>query len=203
VVHQLILASNSPRRAALLSEAGYRFEVIAPDPDRESGPRAGESAEHLVKRLANEKAILVAHQLANSAQANALVDGPCSPKTNLILAADTVAECDGEIMGKPVNRDHARQMLRRLCGRQHRVFTGVCLYEFPDGRMQTEVAVTVLHMDALGDAEIERYLDSDRWQGKAGGFGYQDGNDWVRIIDGSPSNVVGLPLELVERMLSP
>jgi septum formation protein len=195
VVHSLILASNSPRRAALLTEAGYQFVIVAPDPERESGRRDGESAEDLVVRLAEEKAMQVAELLRRSTQSSD------PTKTCLILAADTVVECGGEILGKPTDRDDARRILRQLRGRTHRVLTGVCLLEWPRGRTQADVDLTTLQMDWLDDAEIERYLDGDRWQGKAGAFGFQDGNDWVQIVDGSPSNVVGLPLELVERML--
>ncbi len=196
-----ILASNSPRRAALLREAGYSFEVIAPDPNRESGPLPDESAEQHVARLATEKAAHVADEL-NRASKVAFEKGPSAHESNrFIVAADTVAECTGEILGKPLDRDHARQMLQRLRGETHRVLTGVCLWQYPRGPQRTEVDVTILQMSPLGDAEIEAYLDSDRWRGKAGAFGFQDGNDWVQIVSGSPSNVVGLPLELLSKLL--
>ncbi len=186
---QLILASNSPRRRELLTEAGYLFDVVAPDPKRESGPRPGESAEHLVARLATEKASQVAEVLASKAS------GP------LILAADTVAECRGQILGKPNDRDHARQILRQLSGKTHRVLTGICLWQLPNGPRRTAIDVTTLEMESLSEQQIETYLEGGLWQGKAGAFGYQDGIDWVRIITGSPSNVVGLPMELLCEML--
>ena len=196
-----ILASNSPRRAALLRDAGYSFEVIAPDPNRESGPLLDESAEHHVARLATEKAALVAAELSRARKV-AFEKGPNAHASNrLIIAADTVAECVGEILGKPLDRDHARQMLRQLRGKPHRVLTGLCLWQYPQGPQRSEIDVTLLKMSPLSDAEIEEYLDSDRWRGKAGAFGYQDGNDWVQIVAGSPSNVVGLPMELLSRML--
>lgn len=197
----IILASNSPRRAALLRDAGYSFEVVLPDPDREGGPLSGESAEAHVRRLAIEKARQVVEKLADAATASGNLQAITSRPDPLVLAADTVAECEGDILGKPVDRDHARRILQRLRGRPHRVLTGLCLWDISTGRQRTEIDVTTLQMSPLADGEIEEYLDTDRWRGKAGAFGYQDGNDWVRIIEGSPSNVVGLPLELLQRML--
>jgi len=197
---RLILASNSPRRAALLIEAGYPFEVITPD--RESGPLPGESAESLVARLATEKAEQVAEKLDSSAAGLFHEGKEATSHRRIIIAADTVAECDGEILGKPRDQDHARHMLRQLRGRTHRVLTGVCLWSLPGGAHHTQIDATTLHMSHLSDAEIEDYLSSGRWRGKAGAFGYQDGNDWVKIVLGSSSNVVGLPLELLAQMLS-
>jgi septum formation protein len=201
VVHHLILASNSPRRVALLTEAGYRFDVIAPDPDAESSPMPGEPPECAVSRLAEEKARFVAEQLARHSGESHSKGGANSLDERIILAADTIVHCDGEILGKPADRADARRMLKQLRGRTHRVLTGVCVRTFPGGAVRSDLDITILKMDWLDDAEIERYLDSDRWTGKAGGFGFQDGNDWVQIVEGSPSNVVGLPLELIQRML--
>jgi len=120
----------------------------------------------------------------------------------LILACDTVAECDGEILGKPDDAEHARKMLRMLRGREHRVFSGLCLWDKPRLEPSTKVDVTVLRMDPLRDEEIDEYVASGAWQGKAGGFGYQDRTGWIHIIQGSESNVVGLPMELLARMLA-
>jgi septum formation protein len=200
-VPPFILASNSPRRAALLADAGYSFVVIAPDPTRESGPLPHESAEQHVARLAHEKAALVANELSGRAKPDLAGRKDVCETRNIIIAADTVAECAGEILGKPLDRNHARQMLRQLRGKTHRVLTGLCLWRYPQGHSRTEIDVTNLKMSPLSDAEIDAYLDSDRWRGKAGGFGFQDGNDWVRIVSGSPSNVVGLPMELLSNML--
>jgi septum formation protein len=184
-----------------LAEAGYSFEVIAPDPDRESGPEPNESAEHHVARLATEKAAQIAAALKPTAKPVDAEQLTAGDNNLLIIAADTVAECEGDILGKPVDRDHARQMLQRLRGKPHRVLTGLCLWQYPQGRHRTEIDVTILQMSPLGDAEIEAYLDGTRWRGKAGAFGFQDGNDWIQIVTGSPSNVVGLPMELLSKML--
>ncbi len=92
-------------------------------------------------------------------------------------------------------------MLETLRGREHRVLSGVCLWQQPDGRAVIRVAVTTLRMDPLSDAQIDDYLTTGAWQGKAGAFGYQDRLGWVHVLEGSTSNVVGLPLELLEQML--
>ncbi|OHB66745.1 MAG: septum formation protein Maf [Planctomycetes bacterium RBG_13_63_9] len=183
---KLILASRSPRRRQLLGDAGYRFEVRPPEETVESGLRSGESVAEFVARLAHDKAAAVARQVDQG----------------WILGCDTVAECDGQILGKPDDIDHARQMLRRLNGRQHRVFSGLCLWRIPGGRPRIRVAVTTLRMDRLADEQIEQYLASGSWRGKAGAFGYQDRLGWVHVVEGSQSNVVGLPMELLAEMLS-
>lgn len=181
----LILASGSPRRRELLEEAGYRFRVEVPDDAAECGVCSRETPPQTVIRLAFQKAENVAARLDQG----------------MILAADTLAEHQGTALGKPAHREHAREMLRRLQGTRHRVFTGVCLWDAATGRRLVRGAETRLEMQPLSDETIELYLDTHLWEGKAGSFGYQDGNDWLRIEKGSPSNVVGLPLELLAEML--
>ena len=183
---QLILASGSPRRRELLVEWGYAFEVVVPSEGAEGGALAGETPSETVARLAQQKAADVALRF----------------QSGLILACDTLAECQGEPLGKPRDIEHARQMLRLLSGQRHSVYSGVCLWELPSGKSQVRVDRTVLEMDALADQQLEDYLAGGQWQGKAGAFGFQDGLDWVHILEGSPSNVVGLPMELLEQMLS-
>lgn len=120
----------------------------------------------------------------------------------LVLGCDTVAECEGQILGKPANDDHARKMLHALSGREHRVVSGLCLWQVPGGEPQVRLAVTCLRMDRLTNAQIDDYVASGLWEGKAGGFGYQDRLGWLHILTGSESNVVGLPLELLAEMLA-
>lgn len=183
---RMILASSSPRRRELLAEAGYDFEVVAPAPAAECGVCSRETPPEFVARLAYQKAGDVARRL----------------DAGLVLGCDTVAECRGHILGKPHDRRHAREMLRLLRGQLHSVYSGVCLWRRPDDRRLVRVARTQLRMDEVSDAELEAYLDGEQWQGKAGAFGYQDGLDWLRIVEGSESNVVGLPLELLSEMLA-
>jgi septum formation protein len=182
----LILASRSPRRRELLAEAGYQFEVVPPSSAFEHEPAPGDDPAEYVARLAETKARDVGAQVGRG----------------LVLACDTVAECDGRILGKPETADDARQMLELLSGREHRVLTGVSLWNAPIGEPTTRVAVTKLHLDRLGPEQLTEYVDSRLWEGKAGGFGYQDRLGWVHIVEGSPSNVVGLPLELLAKMLA-
>lgn len=183
---RLVLASQSPRRSQLLSAYGYQFEIIAPDPTAECGVCSRETPPELVARLALQKGENVAARI----------------NTGLIISCDTVAECHGQVLGKPENRDHAREMLRRLRGKVHRVYSGLCLWSRPDDEKHVEVAVSRLRMDPLSDALIEQYLDSGAWEGKAGAFGFQDGLDWVHLLEGSATNVVGLPMELLADMMA-
>ena len=182
----LILASGSPRRAQLLAAAGYQFTVRPASDGAECGICSGETAVDLVARYAWQKAADVASHLANG----------------LVLAADTVAFCGGNIIGKPRDRTDAERILRGLSGRRHHVLTGICLRSCGSGRAITDVVATELEMQTLSDAMLEQYLDSGLWEGKAGAFGYQDGNDWLRVVEGgSESNVVGLPMERLAELL--
>jgi septum formation protein len=183
---KLILASQSPRRRELLAEAGYTFDVVPPEEHVECGVCSRESPAELVARLAYEKAANVAGRVGSG----------------LILSCDTVAECDGQVLGKPPNIDIARRMLEMLRGREHRVLSGVCLWKYLDSPPDTRVAVTRLRMDAISNTQLDEYLQTYQWEGKAGAFGYQDRLNWVHVIEGSESNVVGLPLELLNEMLS-
>ncbi len=185
--HRLILASRSPRRRELLQQAGYQFEVVPADEAAEGGICGGEPPRDYVARLAGQKARDVSTKV----------------QEGLIVAGDTVAELDGRVFGKPRDENHAREMLRAMRGRRHYVHSGLCVWRCPDGRQETHVETTTLIMDAIADNALEAYLHTDGWVGKAGAFGYQDGLDWVHIIEGSASNVVGLPMELLATMLAP
>ena len=180
-----ILASQSPRRRELLEQHGIEFQVIEPDADAENGPLAGEPAKEFVLRTATQKCENVAVRVDRG----------------VVIGADTVAECDGQIIGKPVDREHAQQILTRLQGTEHFVHTGVCVWLRPSDRRESFVETTRLRMTEMSVQQLQDYLDSNQWVGKAGAFGYQDGIDWVRIISGSESNVVGLPMERLERVL--
>ena len=184
----LILASGSPRRRQLLEEAGYSFEVIAPDESVECGVCSQNGPAGLVTDLAFRKAAAIRSQLE-------------LPQPVTLVAADTVAECDGFVLGKPRDEAHARAMLQQLRGRAHRVLTGVCVWPLDRAEPLIRVAVTQLAMDELSDEAIDEYTSTGEWQGKAGAFGYQDRLGWVHVTEGSESNVVGLPLEMLAEML--
>jgi septum formation protein len=183
---RLILASRSPRRRELLAAAGYRFEVVPASDSAECGICSRETPPELVARLARQKAADVAPAI----------------DSDIVLGCDTVAECLGRVLGKPTDLAHAREMLQLLRGREHRVYSGVCLWRRPDDVTLVRVDTTILEMDPISDADIEEYLASGLWEGKAGAFGYQDRHGWLHIRSGSESNVVGLPMEMLEAMLA-
>jgi septum formation protein len=185
----IVLASQSPRRLELARSAGWEVRMQPPPDLAESAapPRGrSESLADYVMRLALAKAAaVVAAGIAGT-----------------ILACDTLGEIDGIALGKPRDRDDARRMLRALSGRPHRVLTGVCLWRHPEHSPALACSESLLHMDALDEEFLEWYLASGMWQGKAGACGFQDERLPLRLVAGSPSNVVGLPLETVERMLT-
>ena len=183
---EIILASSSPRRRELLARFGYTFRVIEPDSDAECGICSRETPPELVARLAYQKAANVIAKI----------------ESGLVLSCDTVAECVAIILGKPENREHAEQMLRRLRGRKHSVYSGVCLWDKAKDTRSVRVDVSHLWMEPITDEQMESYLDSEQWVGKAGAFGFQDGPNWIRLESGSASNVVGLPMEMLETMLA-
>jgi septum formation protein len=183
---ELILASRSPRRRELLAAHGFSFRVVPPAETAECGVCSGETPTQLVARLAWQKAADVAKHC----------------QSGLIVGCDTVAECQGQILGKPRDVEHARQMLTLIRGREHRVLSGVCLWDVDANSHRVRVAVTRLLMEPITDDQLQQYLDTGDWEGKAGAFGYQDGHDWLRILEGSQSNVVGLPMELLAQMMT-
>ena len=176
---RLILASQSPRRCQLLEQAGFEFSVIVPDEDVERQVSSDLAPNEFVIEASFQKAKFVAQQVA----------------AGIILAADTIAHCDKQILGKPTSREDAKRMLLWMSGKRHEVMTGVCLWHRPSDAFRKYLEITVLRMDTLDPVQLEAYLDTDGWQGKAGAFGYQDGLDWVHIESGLASNVVGLPVE--------
>ncbi len=182
---RLILASGSPRRAALMAEYGYEFVVQVPAPEAECGLCSQESPPELVQRLAWQKAADVAKSVPEG----------------IVIAADTVAHCHGQILGKPKNRQHAAEMLQLMSGRVHQVYTGVVVWHRPSDLQMKDVVRSDLRMDKLDPAALEAYLDTDAWEGKAGAFGFQDGLDWVHLESGDATNVVGLPMPRLRELL--
>ena len=194
---RLLLASGSPQRHQLLQEAGYAFEVWKPDESAECGICSTGGPAGMVVEWAERKAADVARQLKERKD----------QQPSLLIACDTVAECGGAILGKPRDEEHAHQMLSMLRGEVHRVYSGLCIFPYStscqDGSSEARVAVTQLRMDPVTDDQLEEYLASGLWRGKAGAFGYQDRVGWLHIEQGSESNVIGLPMELLSEMLDP
>jgi len=194
--YRLVLASQSPRRAQLLQQAGYQFTVLCPPSEVEEQAVKDLPAAELVVELARAKGAYVAQLLAQQAQiADERGEQPEIPEEIVVLAADTVAQCQGVILGKPIDRADAERMLRLMRGREHRVLTAVSLWSVPHLTHIDRMECSSLLMDSITEAALTSYLDSGDWEGKAGAFGYQDGLDWVHIVQGLASTVVGLPVE--------
>ena len=184
---RLILASNSPRRRELLRQAGYRFEV-RPPPIEDRGVSRAPSPGAYVESLAYMKAqaAIAAHEIAEG----------------LVLGADTVIELRGSIIGKPADEADARRILSALSGSEHHVLTGVALVDVAAGRRHLAHEVTRIRMRMMTPEEINAYVASGEALGKAGAYALQEtGDRYVERIDGSLTNVVGLPMELLERLL--
>ena len=183
---QLILASASPRRRRLLAEAGYRFEVM-PANVPETAPPAGWSAAEHAEWLAIAKARDVAGRL----------------DAGVVLGADTVVSLDNRIIGKPDNADHARAILRQLAGTRQAVITGVCTWDVEADWYLAGAECTWVTMRPMTDQEIAAYVASGEALGKAGAYAIQEtGDQFVDTVEGSLTNVVGLPMERVGRMLA-
>jgi septum formation protein len=181
---RLILASASPRRRELLTQAGFSFEVRPAHVNEDV--RGGEDPVAYVTRLAREKA--------------EVVFGALSDADALVLGADTTVTLDGQILGKPVDEADARRMLGLLAGRTHRVITGVAVVS----AQRTEVAaeITAVRFREISEEEIAAYVASGEPMDKAGAYGIQGlAAKWIPRIEGCYFNVVGLPLALVSTML--
>jgi septum formation protein len=177
----LVLASASPRRARLLQQAGIRFEVRPADLPEERGP--GEAPAAYAARLALAKAHAVAARL------------PAAPP-RLVLGADTIVVLDGDVLGKPVDARDAAALLARLVGRSHRVVTAVALLDTASARVREALVTSTVHMRAAARAEIEAYAATDEPLDKAGAYALQgEGRRFVAAVEGSQTNVIGLPLE--------
>jgi septum formation protein len=193
---RLILASASPRRADLLRAAGFEFETRAADVDERMA--ANESPADYVQRLAREKSAAVRTRLASqfSRSRPGPDDGPEAGGNLLVLGADTAVVIDGEVLGKPRDDREARTMLRRLSGRRHEVLTGISVRA--GSRDLTRVETTAVYFAALGDDEIAWYVRSGEGRDKAGAYGIQGlASRFIPRIEGSYSNVVGLPVTVV------
>lgn len=180
---RLILASGSPRRLQLLQQAGIEPDALSPV-DADETPQKGEVPRSLAKRLAREKAELA---LANAKRSE-------DDKGSYILAADTVVALGRRILPKAEMLDQASMCLRLLSGRSHRVYTGVTLVT-PAGAKRHRLAETRIRFKRLSREEMEAYLASGEWRGKAGGYAIQGlAGSFVVKLTGSYTNVVGLPL---------
>jgi septum formation protein len=196
---RLVLASASPRRADLLRAAGYVFDTIAVDLDERVLP--GESPSVYVARLAREKSAAAMEELvARPSQGRVGEPERAALQGLVVLGADTAVIVDGEILGKPQDDRDAEAMLRKLSGRRHDVLTGVSLRTSSGewGRVET----TGVYMAELSPQDVNWYVASGEGRDKAGAYAVQGlASRFITRIDGSYSNVVGLPVAAVEALL--
>lgn len=181
----LILASSSPSRRELLSRAGYRFQVILPDvdepsPDRFSDPRT---------------CVYVLSWLKAGSVARRLQEG-------LVLGADSIGWYGDHGIGKPRDEADARRILSELSGSRHELWTGVCLWRRPDDLQVAWQEQSLVEMKQLSAAELDAYIATGVWQGKSGAYAIKEESDpYIRVVKGTISNVIGLPLESLMRVL--
>jgi septum formation protein len=184
---QFILASASPRRRNLLRKAGYCFEIVPSGVDESKYDVNKISSEEHTKILALAKAKDMSIKFPNA----------------LVIGSDTIVDLDGEIIGKPDHAEHAEEITRKLFSKPHKVITGLALVCIEMNIEIVESDTTIVYPRQLTDAQIADHITNGQWEGKAGAYGIQEtGDEFVDHIDGSFTNVMGLPMELTERLLS-
>jgi septum formation protein len=180
---RIILASASPRRFEILSSIGINMQAVPSSADER--PFVDETPADYIIRIARAKVIDVARRFTEG----------------LIIAADTIVVLDGKILGKPIDDEDAKQMLRSLSGRWHAVMTGVALYEAGSKKEVVDFEKTLVRFASISDAEIRWYLKTGEHRDKAGAYGIQgSAGIFIEEIAGNYHNVVGLPLPLVYRL---
>jgi len=183
----LILASASPRRKALLTEAGYDFEIVVSDVDESGFEKDNVSPAELAAELAFAKALDVAKKNPES----------------LVIGADTVVDFEGQMIGKPDDAQHARQITAKLFSKPHKVITAIAIIRLSDAVKIIESDTTVVYPRKMTAAQMDQHIEGNSWQGKAGAYAIQEtGDEFVEKLDGSLTNVMGMPMELLSRLLS-
>jgi len=183
---RIILASASPRRRELLAKAGYKFTAVTPNIDESAFSTAGVRADEYAKKLALAKAKNVAEKYPDS----------------LVIGADTVVDFGGEIIGKPADAKEAEQITRKLFSAPHKVITAIALVRLSAGIEICESDTTTVYPKKLTAKQILQHIKSGSWQDKAGAYAIKEtGDEFVEKIKGSLTNVMGLPIELLQRLL--
>jgi septum formation protein len=181
---RLILASSSPARRELLGRLGRPFEVRPSDVEEPTGFRDPRTEVQTVSWL---KASVVAPSIDEG----------------IVLAADTIGWIDGAAVLKPADEADARRILKQLGGREHELWTGVTLWRRPDDVQLIWQERSLVHFAALGDEEMERYLRTREWKNNSGAYAIrEEGDPYVRVVRGSITNVIGLPLEKLRERLA-
>ena len=182
----IILASASPRRKQLLAEAGYKFTVVRPEIDESAFPVEGIEACEYAERLALAKAKNVAEKYPDS----------------LVIGADTVVDFQDQIIGKPADAKEAEQITKKLFSRPHKVITGIAIVRLSNGIELSESDTTTIYPKRLTSEQIDEHIKSETWRDKAGAYAIKEnGDEFIERIQGSLTNVMGLPMELLERLL--
>jgi septum formation protein len=181
---RLILASGSPARRDLLTRHGYPFTVQPPTIEEPTEAGHGDPRSY-VQQIAWMKAAAVAAKVTEG----------------VVLAADTVGWYDDRPVLKPYDAADARRILKLLGGRHHELWTGVCLWRKPDGLQLAWQEVSRVHMKAMTDAEMDAYLQTRQWEGCSGAYAIQEQDDPLLTVEGSVSNVTGLPMDSTSTML--
>jgi len=182
----IILASASPRRKQLLTEAGYKFTVVSPEIDESAFLSEHISPCEYAKRLALAKAKNVAARFPDC----------------LVIGADTVVDFNGQMFGKPADAKEAEQITKKLFSAPHKVITAVAIVRLSDGTEIIESETTAVYPKKMTAEQIARHIKSGSWQDKAGAYAIQeDGDEFIEKIEGSLTNVMGLPMELLQRLL--
>ena len=183
----IVLASASPRRKKLLSEAGCRFRVSVPEIDESAFPAEGVNPCEYAKRLALAKAKNVAAKFTGC----------------LVIGADTVVDFNGEIIGKPADSKEAEQITRKLFSSPHKVITAVAIVRISCGTEIVESDTTTVYPKKLTDEQIAEHIKSKSWRDKAGAYAIaENGDKFIERIEGSLTNVMGLPMELLQSILA-
>jgi septum formation protein len=180
-----ILASASPRRKQLLTDAGYKFTVVVSQIDESVFPTENIAPVEYARQLALAKANDVADKFPDS----------------IVIGADTVVDFEGKIIGKPRDVRHAEEITRMLFSRPHKVITGLALVCKSRNLKIVEAETTIVYPRKLTDAQIAGHIDSGIWQNKAGAYSISDNDPFVDRIDGSLTNVMGMPMEMFRRIL--
>jgi len=187
---KIVLASKSIDRSWLLKQAGISFEVIATNIDEEEYKTKISDPIELSKELAKAKALYAKNLVIKD-------DSDCT-----IIAADTIIEFNGEIIGKAENEEHAFEILKKLIGKSHNLITGIAITDTITSKIIVDYDITSVEFLALSDKEVRGYIKTNEWKGRAGAYSIKDkASLFINKINGSSSNVIGLPMQKLYKIL--
>ena len=187
---KIVLASKSIDRSWLLKQAGISFEVIATNIDEEEYKTKISDPIELSKELAKAKALYAKNLVIKD-------DSDCT-----IIAADTIVEFNGEIIGKAENEEHAFEILKKLIGKSHNLITGIAITDTITSKIIVDYDITSVEFLALSDKEVRGYIKTNEWKGRAGAYSIKDkASLFINKINGSSSNVIGLPMQKLYKIL--